>query len=228
MPDLLLRLAATSWTGLPIAAIAMFAFGGLLYVAMLRSSPTASSRPSALAVRRPGWIARRRARGGITHRHDRVGVGYTSATRAVHLSVCELAGHGLAVGGPGSGKSHLHPYGNAGVLGSLPAYWLRSSFTAYWQVPSGSGVACMAEPRSSPTRRRPEMLDPTDQPIPRLRASVLREELEGLLERLQELESWIKESAGCDNHELVRADAVAIAIEHLRQAIDALEMASKD
>ena len=58
----------------------------------------------AIAMRRPGWIARRRARGGIAHRRDRVGVGYKSAVGTVHLSVRELAGHGAAFGGPGSGK----------------------------------------------------------------------------------------------------------------------------
>ena len=71
------------------------------------------------------------------------------------------------------------------------------------------------------------MLDPTGKPTPRLRATVLREELEGRLQRLQELD-WIKESAGADNRELVRADAVAVAIDHVRQAMDALELASGD
>ena len=32
-------------------------------------------------------------------------MGYVSATKAVHLSTRELAGHGLTVGGPGSGKT---------------------------------------------------------------------------------------------------------------------------
>jgi len=72
------------------------------------------------------------------------------------------------------------------------------------------------------------MLDRTGNPTPRLRASVLREELEGRLQRLQELEHWIKESGGADNRELVRADAVAVAIDHVRQAMDALELASGD
>jgi len=72
------------------------------------------------------------------------------------------------------------------------------------------------------------MLDATGKPTPRLRARVLREEFEGRLRRLQYLERWIKESAGTDNREQVRADAVAVAIEHLRQAVDALELASKD
>src|SRR4051794_30469944 len=61
--------------------------------------------PPSMRVRRPGWIARRRARGGIKHQRDRVGVGYTSATRSVSLTARELAGHGFVVGGPGSGKT---------------------------------------------------------------------------------------------------------------------------
>jgi hypothetical protein len=91
MPDLL-----TLWS------LAVLAMGGVMYVAISRST---SPRARTLASRRPGWIARRRARGGITHRADRVGVGYTSATRSVHLTARELAGHGLVVGGPGSGKT---------------------------------------------------------------------------------------------------------------------------
>jgi len=51
------------------------------------------------------------------------------------------------------------------------------------------------------------MLDPTGKPTSRLRASVLREELEDRLQRLQDLERWIKDSAGTDNHERIRADA---------------------
>ena len=46
-----------------------------------------------------------RARGGIVHRRDRVGVGYKSAVGEVHLTLRELAGHGAAFGGPGSGKT---------------------------------------------------------------------------------------------------------------------------
>src|ERR1700682_5893148 len=76
-----------------------------MYVAMSRSTRSSPSSSTAMAVRRPGWIARRRGRGGIAHRRDRVGVGYASATKAVHLTVRELAGHGLTVGGPGSGKT---------------------------------------------------------------------------------------------------------------------------
>src|SRR5437899_12646281 len=79
--------------------------GGVLYVMMSMSTRSSPSSSTALAIRRPGWIARRRARGGIAHRRDRVGVGYKSAVGTVHLSLRELAGHGAAFGGPGSGKT---------------------------------------------------------------------------------------------------------------------------
>jgi hypothetical protein len=42
---------------------------------------------------------------GIRHRRDRVGVGYTSATRSVHPSQRELAHHGALFGGRGSRKT---------------------------------------------------------------------------------------------------------------------------
>jgi hypothetical protein len=90
MPDVL-----TLWS------LAVLVLGGTLYLVMSRSS---RSSPTAIAIRRPGWIARRRAHGGIRHKRDRVGVGYASATRSVHLSLRELAGLGFVVGGPGSGK----------------------------------------------------------------------------------------------------------------------------
>src|SRR6266702_7411986 len=93
MPD-----ALTLWS------LAVLVIGGLMYVAMSRSSRS-SPTSTAMAVRRPGWIARRRARNGISHPRGHVGVGYKSAVGAVHLSVRELAGHGLTVGGPGSGKT---------------------------------------------------------------------------------------------------------------------------
>ena len=41
----------------------------------------------------------------MQHPRGRVAVGYRSATGAEHLTVAELAGHGLAVGGPKSGKT---------------------------------------------------------------------------------------------------------------------------
>jgi hypothetical protein len=72
------------------------------------------------------------------------------------------------------------------------------------------------------------MLDPTGKPTPRLRASVLRDELEDRLQRLQELEQWIKESASVDDRERLRADAVAVAIEHVQQGMEALSVASRE
>jgi hypothetical protein len=97
--DTLIRLSSAEYT--PIVLLAML---GVLYVT-LSIKPRSSTSTRMKPVRRPGWIARRRARRGVQHKHDQVGVGYTSATRSVHLSLKELAGHGLTLGGPGSGKT---------------------------------------------------------------------------------------------------------------------------
>jgi hypothetical protein len=106
MPDVL-----TLWS------LAVLMCGGVLYLVMARSSPKS---PNAMSWRRPGWIARRRARGGIKHRDDRVGIGYTSATRSVHLTARELAGHGLVVGGPGSGKTNFLQLAVEAAAGRMP------------------------------------------------------------------------------------------------------------
>lgn len=66
MPD-----ALTLWS------LAVLVIGGLMYAAMSMSTRSASSSTS-IVVRRPGWIARRRARGGIF-----IGaIAWVSATRA--------------------------------------------------------------------------------------------------------------------------------------------------
>jgi hypothetical protein len=93
MPD-----ALTLWS------LAVLVIGGLMY-AMMSMSTRSAPLASAVAIRRPGLIARRRARSGITHRSDHVGIGYKSAVGEVHLTLRELAGHGAAFGGPGSGKT---------------------------------------------------------------------------------------------------------------------------
>ena len=72
------------------------------------------------------------------------------------------------------------------------------------------------------------MLDSSGKPTLPLQASVLREELEDRLPRLQYLERWIKQNAGSDDRERRRADSVADAIEHLQRAIDALGIASQE
>lgn len=54
----------------------------------------------------PGWIARARARRGITHTGGRVGLGYESGfLGSVHLSLKELGHHGVIFGAPGTGKT---------------------------------------------------------------------------------------------------------------------------
>jgi hypothetical protein len=96
------------WTlaGLPPTTLLMAPVVAALLLTRLRDR-TAGSTGTAIAVRRPGWIARRRARGGIQHRRGRVGVAYASATRPVHLDVDVLNHHGYIGGAPGSGKTSL-------------------------------------------------------------------------------------------------------------------------
>jgi hypothetical protein len=60
-----------------------------------------------LATRSPGWIARRRARGGVAHQRDRVGIGYRSALGPTRLDLASLNHHGYVGGAPGSGKTTL-------------------------------------------------------------------------------------------------------------------------
>src|SRR4051794_2458487 len=43
MPEVLLRLAVTSWNGLPIASLIIFAFGGLMYAWMSPTPPATRS-----------------------------------------------------------------------------------------------------------------------------------------------------------------------------------------
>jgi hypothetical protein len=82
--------------------VVMLGLGTVMYFAM--GTHNRATEP-AVNVRRPGWIARRRAKRGIQHPRGRVGVGYTSALGRVDLTLAEVAGHGLTVGGPKSGKT---------------------------------------------------------------------------------------------------------------------------
>src|SRR5947209_11054979 len=97
--------------GIPLTTLVAVGMGVLVLGARMARGSTLSAPPQtegkALTVRRPGWIARRRARRGIRHPHGRVGVGYTSAVRAVHLDVLALNHHGYIGGAPGSGKTSL-------------------------------------------------------------------------------------------------------------------------
>src|SRR5919202_3546573 len=122
MPDVvsvLWRLLSVTWMGVPVASFAVLMVGGLMYVAMSRATTT--PRSHAMAVHRPGWVARRRARAGIAHRRGRVGLGYRRALFGmVDLTLAELAGHGLAVGGPKSGKTTFLRLLIEACVGRLP------------------------------------------------------------------------------------------------------------
>ena len=72
------------------------------------------------------------------------------------------------------------------------------------------------------------MLDAARKSTPRVRASVPREDLEESASTPPGTERWINQSAGADNPERVRADAVAVAIDHVREAMDALQLVSGD
>ena len=98
--ETLIRFASADWS--PIVLLA----GLAVMCVMLSVKSKSATATTAMASRsRPGWIARRRARGGITHKRDKVGVGYTSATRSVHITSRELGDHGAVFGGPDSGKT---------------------------------------------------------------------------------------------------------------------------
>ena len=70
--------------------------------------------------------------------------------------------------------------------------------------------------------------EPPSKLTPRLRARILREELEYRLEQLESLHGSIRDTAGADNRERMRADTVAVAIEYVRRAMDALALASQE
>jgi hypothetical protein len=55
----------------------------------------------------PGWIARRKARRGVSHPNGGVAIGYSSAWSQVEFDKSELNHHGSIFGGPGSGKTTL-------------------------------------------------------------------------------------------------------------------------
>jgi hypothetical protein len=70
------------------------------------------------------------------------------------------------------------------------------------------------------------MLDASGQPTPRARAYTVRELLIAQLERLREVPLDLMQHAS--TREATRADAIAVAIEHLQAAIDALELAGQE
>ena len=105
------------------AAVAQLSLTGVGLLALAwannqRRRPGSSTRRGTSG--RPGWIARRRARAGISHGRGRVGIGYVSATRTMTLSGRELAGHGAVFGGPGSGKTTLLQLLVEAAAGNLP------------------------------------------------------------------------------------------------------------
>lgn len=123
MPDivmLLWRFFSLDWV--PVAALAMLGIACLAISRGPRRSPGQT-----LAVRRPGWIARRRARAGISHPRGRVGIGCRSAVSASHLDLVSLNHHGYVGGARGSGKTTLLRLLIQGYPGSVIALDAKGS-----------------------------------------------------------------------------------------------------
>jgi hypothetical protein len=85
--------------------------------------------------------------------------------------------------------------------------------------------SAFARPLGNHLRRGALMPDTSGVPTPTTRAATVRDVLQALLVRLQELPLDLMQH---DLAERTRADAIGVAIEHLQQAIDALELASRE
>ena len=79
MSDVIWRRFSVQWNGLPVANLAVFVVGGLMYAAMSMSTRSTSSSSTSVAVRRPGRIARHVLEVGLP-----IGAtAWASATRAL-------------------------------------------------------------------------------------------------------------------------------------------------
>jgi hypothetical protein len=72
--------------------------------ALTRVGQHSSAAPT---VKTPGWVARRRARGGVSHPKGGATLGYRTAFSTVGLTAREFSLGGLCLGAPGSGKTNL-------------------------------------------------------------------------------------------------------------------------
>src|SRR5215470_2227074 len=109
--------------GVPLTTVVVVTVGVLVLAArVLRLGQFRMAAPAgtAVATRRPGWLARQRAARGLRHSCGRIAVGCRSALGVVHLTLAELAGHGLAAGGPKSGKTTFLRLLIQALTGRLP------------------------------------------------------------------------------------------------------------
>jgi hypothetical protein len=87
----------------PVYVVAMLLAGVCVLALQLRHGSPASR---AIGVPTPGRLARRRARAGIAHQPNRIGVGYRAAIRGtVRIAIEALRLAGYVGGAPGSGKT---------------------------------------------------------------------------------------------------------------------------
>jgi hypothetical protein len=117
----------------------MFMTGAIFFaIGYSRRHRTASGGRHLEKLRTPGWLARRRARGGIGHKHNQVGVGHTSAIHTVRLPVQALAIHGYIGGAPGAGKTsalRLLIQGFPGLVIALDAKRSPDLANTVWNAP---------------------------------------------------------------------------------------------
>lgn len=90
----------------------------LLLVVLVKG--TRGATPPAMRLSRPGWLAKWRARAGVSHPRRGVRVGYRGAFRTMGFSDAELAGNMLAVGAPKSGKTNLFQLLVEAAAGKVP------------------------------------------------------------------------------------------------------------
>jgi Type IV secretion-system coupling protein DNA-binding domain len=88
----------------PLALFILSGVAAALYLVLtLVSARTGATRSDSA----PGWLARRRARAGIGHLPDAIGIGYRGALGPTRLDLAQLNHHGYIGGAPGSGKTTL-------------------------------------------------------------------------------------------------------------------------
>src|SRR5262245_60549983 len=78
---------------------------GFCVWARTRSLNRTPARAGTHRLPAPGWLARRRARGGVRHPRDGWAVGYRTALSTASLTWSEFRLGGLMFGAPGSGKT---------------------------------------------------------------------------------------------------------------------------
>src|SRR5258708_39420716 len=90
---------------LPFVAAFFYVYFRVKYPWFFWRAPTRQGPLAPEKRRRPGWLARLRARTGAGHGRNRWAIGYSNPFLTVSVKVDELRHHPLACGATGSGKT---------------------------------------------------------------------------------------------------------------------------